>query len=425
MAYVEMFTRPRLDSGGSFGCQWATWDLLRELGEHHGWRPAGTVIEPSQAQDWSKHGGFEASYEVEDFPLVKRVTQADAAAWAMALDQAALELGNGILPLKGPGTRILSDRYHMETYCHLMFGVRADFIRRFASFLRKGAFIFLWEDGADRVPRNDDQTEIEDMFDFAKSAHLVGDFKQAAEMYSELVKAIPGDVGLWHNLGLVLREQRDFEGAIKAHVEATRLAPDAPDVWQAFANTLRETGQGSEAVKAARRAVEIAPTAASCWSSLGSALNEAKDAEGSLAAHRKALDLEPADPRWTCNMAVALSASGQTQEAIRLLRPAADAFGDISTLQENLADYLIEVEQYREAIHYLNRWLAQQPRNPTALRRRVFCCLELKDKGGALDAVKAHLEAEPDFLTGWELLLELTNSSDEKAEAKRRIAALS
>jgi len=425
MPYVEMFTRPRLEIGGAFGCQWATWDLLCELGEQYGWKPAGTIIEPSQATDWSKHGGFDASYKVADFPLIKRVRQEDSAAWAEALDRAAIDLGEGILPLKGPGTRALSDRYPMEAFCHLMFGVRAGFLRRFANFLRKGAFIFMWEDGADRIPRNEDQTQIDDMFDFARSAHLVGDFKHAAEMYGELVKSIPGDAGLWHNLGLVRRELGEFEGAIEAHLEATRLAPAGWDVWQAYANTLREAGRGNEAVLAARRAVDLAPSVASCWSSLGSALKEAKDTEGSLGAHQKALDLEPGDPKWICNMAVTLSAAGRTQEAIRLLRPAADAFSDFCVLQENLADYLIEAGQHREAICYLDRWLAQEPKNLRALRRRVFCFLELKDPNGTLCAVKAHLQAEPDFLTGWKLLLELTDSIEEQAEAKRKIAALS
>ena len=424
MYYVEMFSRPRREVGGYFGCQGATWDLMNELGQAHGWRPTGTAMPQEDAAAWHKKGGFQPTYAVEDIPLVKAVTQEDALAWAQALEAAANHLGPGVISLKGPGTRILSDRYPLETVGHLMFGVRAGFIRRFASFLKQGRFIFFWEDGCERIQRNEDQNEIMDMFDFAMGAWVTGNHKEAREMFLHLTKAIPDQLPVWLNLGIVCREMGDFSGAVDAHREATRIAPGAWDTWQALGNSCREAKLFREAADATQNAVRLAPNQASCWSALGSSLTELKDYAGALDAHQRAMALEPQDPRWPVNMAVAIRCSGDHTRAISFLRPWADRFPDLATLQENLGQYLQDAGQPEEAVPYLERAAELEPKNSNPRRLLVLCHLKLGDPASSKSAVLAHLALEPNFKPGWELLLQLGPSPEERNQAEKKLQEL-
>lgn len=423
MAYVEMILTAAQDENRWFGCQWATWDLMRELAEANGWCPRGTQPPPRQSVDWEKHGGFQATYCCEDFPLVKLVTREDAWAWAEALEKAAQAMGGDLHPLSGPGTRVLSDRYPLEVWGQLQYGVRAGFLRRFAAFLRRGEFTFLWEDGAGPLPRNEDQGPIADWFEFAVCADLAHDFEGAEKAYLELTRLAPGELTIWLNLGLIYRRQGLHAQAIAAHEQATKVAPESWDAWQFLGNSLLEAERFEEAAAALKNAVQLGPEQASCWSALGNALSRAHAFLESDAAHRQALELAPEDPRWASNFAENLKAQGELESAIQFLIPWARRYPNLGAMQENLGVYLMAVKRFAEALPYLEKASALDPKNSDLFRRQVICLLEQGDPIRTKQALLSHLALEPGFKPGWGLLLQLEPSADEKAQAERALKA--
>lgn len=421
MAYVEMTLTSSQDEKGWFGCQWATWDLMRELGEAHGWKPTGTQAPQHHLADWEKFGGFQASYDCADFPLVKVVTQDDARAWSEALEKAAQALGEGILPLRGPGIRVLSDRYPLEALGHLKYGARAGFIHRFAAFLLQGEFTFVWEDGEGPIIRNEDQNLFADWFELANSAYTVGDFKGAESAYIQLTQMAPGELTLWLNLGLVYRHQGLHAQAVEAHAQATKVAPQSWDAWQFLGNSLLEAERFEEAVEALKHAVHHGPEQASCWSALGSALSRSHSFMEADFAHRKALELEPQDPKWASNLAVNMRARGDIEGAIQFLLPWARRCPDLGAMHENLGVYLMDAKRFAEALPYLERASSLDPKNPGLLRRQVICLMELNDPVQTKHALLAHLAMEPSFKPGWSLLLQLTPNTEEKERAEKAL----
>ena len=421
VCFVEMRLFPPQNQGDGFGCQWATFELMRDLAERNGWSPIGTAPPPRHESPWAEQGAFDPSYKVEDYPFVKLVTAEDARNWAAALEKAARSLGSGILPLTGPGTNVLSDRYNLEVITHLRFGVRGGFIKRFATFLRRGGFTFLWEDGAGQLPRNEDQGVPDDWFDFAMGAWLTGNLEEAAKAFRTVTEMIPKAAAAWQNLGLVLRRQGLRDEAVEAHRQATLVEPEAWRSWQYLGNSLLEAERFGEAITSLRKAAALAPDQASCWSGLGNALSRSANYREADQAHRRAMELEPEDPTWACNHADNLYASGNPHEAIRLIQPWADRFPQHCTLSENLATYLMDAKRYKEAIPYLQRASALAPRDPLHLRRQVICLMELEDKPAAKQALLAHLAIEPDFMPGWGLLLSLDPTDEEKAMAEEKL----
>jgi len=423
MAYVEMIPWPRNESRGFFGCQWATWDLMLELGQQYGWKPLGTMPDPSHLCDWDGKGGFQTSYESEDFPLVKRVTESDALAWAQALERCAEAMGDGITTVKGNGTRVISERYPLEANCHLMYGVKAPFIRRFATFLRGGGFTFLWEDSGGPIAPNPDQAPYSDLFDLGMSAFAAGKFKAAEEALLGVTKAVPNLVVVWLNLGLVYRSLGDHEKAVRAHLEATKVAPEEWDAHQALGNSLREAKCFTEAVMVLRKAVQLAPDRASCWSSLGSALSKTGAFEEATEAHHRAMALQPEDPRWASNHAVNLRAQGDISVAIEFLKPWAERFPSMEVLQENLGTYYMDAKRFEEALPCMVKASQLNPSNPDYLHRQVICHLELHNSVQAKEVLIQHLALAPEVLPGWNLLLQLDPTEEEREEAQRRLRA--
>jgi hypothetical protein len=114
------------------------WRVFQALAREYGWEPAGTV----RCEGWTGEQADEPSYEPHSWRC-KRVTRADAAAWARALERALPVLASDetestpvtIVPSLGVDGQRQARR-----------GVSQPLAREFIAFLRRGPFSFLWDD---------------------------------------------------------------------------------------------------------------------------------------------------------------------------------------------------------------------------------------------------------------------------------------
>ena len=67
---------------------------------------------------------------------------------------------------------------------------------------------------------------LADIRDEATALHKAGELDQAARAYARYLSYVPGDAGIWSNLGVLHRAAGRHLMALRAHERATAAAPD-------------------------------------------------------------------------------------------------------------------------------------------------------------------------------------------------------
>lgn len=129
-----------------FSCHGDVWDDLIKFGKAYGWEPMGTRPSPNSEEYWEKNGGYEENYKPDD-GFTKMVTGEDALNWARALEKVLGGLENGTLkPEEKHMPVLIREGMTKEEYdlANCPFGEKL--LRDFITFLRKGPFMFAWDD---------------------------------------------------------------------------------------------------------------------------------------------------------------------------------------------------------------------------------------------------------------------------------------
>lgn len=129
-----------------FNCHMFTWKNVLELGERAGWVPQGTIPTDSSRDVWAKLGRFESSYKPEEWQYAKQFRADDAASLADAL-QRVLDSGAGQEVMTSrPMPLLLRDGMSLEEIIDANRNISPVFLRDFIAFIRKGCFVFAWDD---------------------------------------------------------------------------------------------------------------------------------------------------------------------------------------------------------------------------------------------------------------------------------------
>jgi len=128
------------------------------------------------------------------------------------------------------------------------------------------------------------------MIDLARAAANDGRYREAASLYAESLRLVPGRAGVHVQCGHMLKETGAYGEAEQHYAAADRLRPDDPDLMVQFGHLYKLTGRIADAERAYRRALALRPDwpvpaaerahlAASGW------LEDAGDAPAGVAPH--------------------------------------------------------------------------------------------------------------------------------------------
>jgi predicted Zn-dependent protease len=199
--------------------------------------------------------------------------------------------------------------------------------------------------------------------DLAKSSQQArqfmaeGRFAEAAALYKELVKAVPGNAGLLLNLGMAQHLAGDEASAIPTLESALKLRPELPPALIMLGDAYLKRNQPAKALPFLRQAAVLDPSQMDVQRMLVQAAS-ALDRHEEAATHlRKLLAAEPADP-------ILWSMAGKEYEAL-----AQQALGALQKLGPNSA-YLAalaaesrsQAQQKRAAYFFYRQALERDPK---------------------------------------------------------------
>jgi hypothetical protein len=131
------------------------WEDFFELGLRHSWRPEGAYRIPEGAykrnpiREFVHLPGISLidSYRPWDWGSPTLITGADAYAWAEALELALWKLKHGILNYEfKTGPILLGESMTPDDYIQANRPTNQKLLRDFIDFLRKGPFLYAWDD---------------------------------------------------------------------------------------------------------------------------------------------------------------------------------------------------------------------------------------------------------------------------------------
>jgi cellulose synthase operon protein C len=202
-------------------------------------------------------------------------------------------------------------------------------------------------------------------------------------------------------------------------LDATLLTDHASGLWQA--------GRQTEAMREIERAIALAPAYTLPWALLTqwARARHEPDRMGELV--RRLIAERPGDPLPHARLAQELITAGQFSEVLDAARTAVSLDASQSENHDLVATALTHLGRYEEAL------AACQPADfgetpPHDLRgRRAWVEWQRGNRRGAVEQMRAVLDAAPDYSWGWQQLSDWLDALDDKraaAEAAERLAAL-
>jgi tetratricopeptide (TPR) repeat protein len=252
----------------------------------------------------------------------------------------------------------------------------------------------------------------------------MGEFATAEEDYQTALSMKPDDLARYAALvsRAVLRARQDQnDKAMTDLQEAVRLRPEEPAAYVNLARIYQKQGRLPGALGMLDRAIALRQDDASLYRSRARLHGICHEDEAALADLSVAMQLdapaaEEGSPAKTLlaedhlERGRVLFRMNRHAEALTACESALALRHDYPMAERLRAETLVELQKFEDALHALDRYLANLARpDPVALRTRGIVRAQLGNHAGALDDFGKSLELQPDCATyvarGWAYLL--------------------
>jgi protein O-GlcNAc transferase len=231
------------------------------------------------------------------------------------------------------------------------------------------------------------QLTVQQAFDLALRHHQAGRFRDAEELYQQILRANPDFTDAMHNLGVLALQLNRTDVAAVLFRRTIKLNPSLPEVHSNLGNVLMSDGKLDEAMDSYRRAIELRPDYVDALSNLGAALQSKGEFAESISIHNRILHLKPDHPESLYNLATALHHTKKIDQAIAAYRNVLAIKPNYAEARNNLGAALCEKGELQEAIAQCRLATELDPKSP----------MHWRNLGTALDARGSFAEAAECF----------------------------
>ncbi|SHO50442.1 tetratricopeptide repeat protein [Desulfopila aestuarii] len=221
---------------------------------------------------------------------------------------------------------------------------------------------FSYLSGADPTPRiRSTMHDLNTIFAEAVRCHQQGLFSEAQSRYLTVLEALPDNINILGNLGLLCRDMGNLEEALHYCLRAAKAAPDDPVQQVNLGAVYEAMGRLDQARSCYEKALAQCPNHPKALNNLGKLLHLQGEAEKAQTLIEQAVAIDPGSSLALNNLGVILSARGNTRSAITYIEKSLQLDpANIETLY-NLAGLYNCEGQYDSAAELLERLLALAP----------------------------------------------------------------
>ena len=154
----------------------------------------------------------------------------------------------------------------------------------------------------------------------ASDAHRSGRLDAALAGYAKYLAQVPGDAGIWSNLGVLHRTAGRHLMALRAHERALTLDPDGTGTMNNAANVLSDIGRYDDSLALRRRLLERSPDDLNQLAMVVRCLRGKGDYAAAIASALDALRRFPDDAELQMQLAFAQLGAGRYAEGLKNYR---------------------------------------------------------------------------------------------------------
>jgi predicted TPR repeat methyltransferase len=222
--------------------------------------------------------------------------------------------------------------------------------------------------------------DLQQIFSEAIQLHMQGQLEPAKQKYQQVLMALPGNVNVLGNLGIVCRDLGQIEEALNYCQQAVADAPQDPTQHLNLGAVYEAANDLVQARRCYEKSLELAPAHPKALNNLGKIMHLQGETAEALAHFNRALAVEPDYPLALNNAGVLLSEQGDHEHACEYLSKSHELDPNNSETLYNLAGVYNCLEQSEEACKILEKLLALKPEHASA--NHMLAALQ----GGTTDA---------------------------------------
>lgn len=147
------------------------------------------------------------------------------------------------------------------------------------------------------------------------SFHDAGDYKRAAELFSEAIKLNPENALAWNNRGLSYAEQKKYQQALTDFNRATELDPNSDLPYSGRGLAYYYQKKYSAAIKEYTKVIELNPNYAVAYNNRGAAYSWQGNMREAVVDYSKAIELNPNYAKAYENRGKAYSGLGENKKS--------------------------------------------------------------------------------------------------------------
>ncbi len=208
--------------------------------------------------------------------------------------------------------------------------------------------------------------DLQKIFSEAIQLHVQGQLVQAKERYQQVLQALPGNVNVLGNLGIVCRDLGQIEEALKYCQRAVADAPQDPTQHLNLGAVFEAADDLAQARKCYETSLELAPAHPKALNNLGKILHLQGQTAEALAHFNRALAVEPEYPLALNNAGVLLSEQGDHEHACEYLQKSHELDPANGETLYNLAGVYNCLDKKEDACKLLKKLLTLKPDHASA-----------------------------------------------------------
>ena len=193
------------------------------------------------------------------------------------------------------------------------------------------------------------KTNINETIKQAISAHKLGKFNEAIDLYKAVLQILPKHLGARHNIGIIFQSMGKFREAEDSFKKVLLLKPDLAVTHLNLGGLLNILGRLEEAEVSVNNAIKFQHNFPEAFNSLAIILNGLYRTEEAEQNFKKAIELKPDYAEAYNNLGVLLNKIGRLKEAELNYLKATELKSDYVMAHYNLCQiktYIKEDEQF-------------------------------------------------------------------------------
>ena len=190
---------------------------------------------------------------------------------------------------------------------------------------------------------------IGEAFTLAVKKHQKNNFKEAQNLYNQVLKINPDHVSAHNNLGAIFQVLKRNQEAISCYEKAIKIDPNCTDAHNNLGVVYQELEDYQKAISSYEKIIKIDPKKAVAFNNLGSAFKSLGERQKAKDCFEKAVELDPNYVNAHYNIGVAFGEMGDYFKAINSYEKAIELNPNYKNAHNNLGGVFDKLEEYQKA----------------------------------------------------------------------------